>query len=325
MKSAADLLPRVSAGLENLDRTAPCLVGVSGGVDSVVLFDLLHRAGFHHLLIAHFHHGLRGAEADHDAEFTRRLAAKAGVDFVGGRGQTSRRASSRHESLEEAARALRRAFFLRTAKKFDARTIFLGHHAGDVAETLLFHLGRGSGVRGLSSLRSRAPLDRSDVTLVRPLLPFTRQEIEAYARARRLDFCEDQSNASCDHTRNRLRHDVLPMLAAALGFDPVPALARTAEILAAEDALLEALIAPRAQGAQIPARELLREPPALQRRWLHAWLQARTKGAISFDIVERARRMAAPDSKPAKINLPRGFHLRRRAGMLFVTRPEPKK
>jgi tRNA(Ile)-lysidine synthase len=172
----------------------------------------------------------------------------------------------------------------------------------------------------LSSLRGQSPLDRSGIDIVRPLLGFTRQEIAAYAGARRLSLCEDETNSSRAHTRNRLRHEVMPALAAAVGHDPVPALARAAEILAAEDDFFDEWACARALSAQIETRRLQREPVALQRRWLRAWLRAQTGSEIDFETVERARDLAASNEAPAKMNLPRGHHMRRRAGKLFVER-----
>ena len=320
MKKAADLLPRFLQRVRHLPRTAPVIAGVSGGIDSVALLDLLRRAEFRKLAVAHFHHGLRGKSADRDAEFVRALAGETGDPFIAGRGQTRVRAARKRESIEEAARNLRRDFFARAAKKHGATVVFLGHHAGDAAETVLFHLARGGGSRGLSSLRGQSPLDRSGITIVRPLLGFTRQEIAAYAVARRLSFCEDETNNSRAHTRNRLRHDVMPALAGAVGHDPVPALARAAEILAVENDFLDEWAHARASSTQIETRRFAREPFALQRRWLRAWLRERTGSEIDFETVEHARDLALSNESPAKMNLPRGWHLRRRAGKLFVER-----
>ena len=325
MKKAADLLPRFLSRVCDLPRNAPLIVGVSGGIDSVVLFDLLRRAEFRNIIVAHFHHGLRGKEADRDADFVRELSEGSGATFVPGRGRTRQRAASKKESVEEAARKLRRAFFARAAKKHGAKIVLLAHHAGDAAETVLFHLARGGGARGLSSLRERSALDGTDITLIRPLLGFTRQEIASYARSRRLAFREDATNTSRAHTRNRLRHDVLPALAQAVGFDPVTALARAADLLAAEDEALEEVVRARADFAQLETRRLRREPVAIQRRWLRAWLRNRTGIECDYDTIERTRAMALGTNAPAKTNLPRGWHLRRRAGKIFVERPPRRK
>lgn len=325
MKQAADLLPHFLSRVGDLPRTAPVIAGVSGGIDSVVLFDLLRRADFQRIIVAHFHHGLRGKEADRDADFVRQLSEDSGTVFAPGRGRVRERSASKKESLEEAARKLRRAFFARTAKKHGAGIVMLGHHAGDAAETVLFHLARGGGTRGLSSLRERTVLDGTGLALIRPLLGCTRNEIAAYARSRRMAFREDDTNASRAHTRNRLRHDVLPALAQSVGFDPVPALARAADLLAAEDEALEELVRARADAAQLETPRLRREPVAIQRRWLRAWLRGRTGLECDYDTIERARALALGTAAPAKTNLPRGWHLRRRAGKLFVERPPRRK
>ena len=321
MEQPRDLLPRFLAAVADVGRAAPAVVAVSGGRDSVALLDLLGRSEFKNLAVAHFHHGLRAAPADADAAFVRDLAARCGLPFILGRGDTRARARKMGESLEEAARALRRAFLARAARKHGATTVFLGHHAGDVAETLLFHLARGSGPRGMSALRACAALDGTGIDLVRPLLGFGPDEIARYAATRGLEFHTDETNASRAHTRNRLRHDVLPALAEAVGFDPVPPMARAAAILADEDAWLEELVADDARPHVLSTRALAAMPAARQRRVLRAWLRRCAGGEADFATVERARQIALSSAPPAKINLPRGHHLRRRAGQLFVEAP----
>ena len=321
MKASSDLLPRFLAAVAGLDRAAPAIVAVSGGRDSVTLFDLLGRAGFQNLAVAHFHHGLRGAPADADADFVRALAARCGLPFIPGRGDTRAQASKTGESLEEAARALRRAFLARAARKRGASTVILGHHAGDVAETMLFHLARGSGLRGMCALRARAALDATGIALARPMLGFGPGEIARYADARGLEFHTDETNASRAHTRNRLRHDVLPALAEAVGFDPVAPMARAAAILADEDAWLEDLVADDALPEILSTRALAVMPAARQRRVLRAWLRRHAGCEADFATVERARLLALSSAPPAKMNLPHGHHLRRRAGQLFIEAP----
>ena len=320
MKKAADLLPRFVRRVGTKNKKAPVMVGVSGGVDSVVLLDLLQRAGFSRLIVSHFHHGLRGKDAERDAEFVRQLAKDADMKFVLGRGKTRARAKLTKASIEEAARALRREFFAHVAMKHGAAVVFLAHHAGDAAETMLFHLARGGGRRGLGSLRTEADLVEG-VVIIRPLLGFTRAEVETYAKARKLRWREDKSNRSDEFTRNRVRHAVLPALQRAVGHDPVPVMARAGEILAAEDEWMESLVAAEARATQLDVRALRGKPVAQQRRLLRAWLRARSGNEIDFETIERARQVAQSNDQPAKTNLPRGQHLRRRAGKLFVEKP----
>jgi tRNA(Ile)-lysidine synthase len=319
MKKAADLLPRFVRRLGARPKDKPVIVGVSGGVDSVVLLDLLQRAEFAKIVVAHYHHGLRGKEADRDAAFVRELADSCGAKFVLGRGKTRVRAKLAKASLEEAARELRREFFVLVAQKHGAAVVFLAHHAGDAAETMLFHLARGGGRRGLGSLRAEADLVEG-IVIARPLLAFTRAEIKAHAKARKLRWREDESNRSAEFTRNRVRHRVLPVLQRAVGHDPVPVMARAGEILAAEDEWMESLVATEARSAQLDVHALRSKPVAHQRRLLRAWLRARTGDETDFETIERARELALSNDKPAKMNLPRAHHLRRRAGKLFVER-----
>lgn len=316
-----DLLPRFAARLGKSAPAGPAVVAVSGGADSVTLLDLLVRSGFRGLHVAHFDHGLRGARGADDARFSEGLAEELGLPFLRGRGDTRARARKNHESIEEAARALRRAFLARAARRTGSKTVFLGHHANDVAETVLFHLCRGTGARGVGSLRFSSPLGNSGATIVRPLLGFSRAEIGRYAQERGLRWRTDETNASREHTRNRMRLDALPVLAAAAGVDPVPALARAAEIFAAEDDWLEALVAEDARAETLDVRALRQMPPARQRRLLRAWLRRGAGLEIDFESAERALGLADPRATAAKLNLPRGHHLRRKAGKLFVQRP----
>lgn len=316
MKAADAPVRRFIASVGDLPRGQPVVAAVSGGCDSIVMLDLLLRTGFGKVVVAHFNHGLRGKDADTDAAFVSDFAKRRRLPFVLGRGNTRRRAARHRESIEEAARNLRRTFLLRTARKHGADTIFLGHHAGDAAETLLFNLVRGSGSRGLGSMRPRTSV--GGIQLVRPLLGFTRGDIETFASTHGLDFRQDASNASREHTRNRLRLDVIPFLSHAVGFDPIPALARTAEILSAEDDWMNSLIAEDASHPTLSTRALAAMPIARQRRVLQAWLSRLTQSPLDFATLERARLMALSSSPPAKTNLPANHHLRRRSGQLFV-------
>jgi tRNA(Ile)-lysidine synthase len=154
------------------------------------------------------------------------------------------------------------------------------------------------------------------LTVARPLLGVWREEIDAYCGANELAWREDPSNAGREHTRNRLRHDALPALAAAMGRDVRRALWRAAELLRAEDELLSFSSAEtREIGAQLDVGVLRELPLALQRRIIHAWLIRLKVGGVGFEEVEAVRSML--DSRTAKVNLPGARHARRRAGRIF--------
>jgi len=168
------------------------IVAVSGGIDSVVLLDMLVRTGEHDLIVAHFDHGIRNDSAA-DARFVEGLANKYDLPFVTVREELGARAS------EELARN-RRYAFLRTVAKQHEATIATAHHGDDIIETIAINLVRGTGWRGL------AVLSASDI--FRPLLRQTKADIRAHALENRLEWVEDSTNASTDYLRNRVRRVV---------------------------------------------------------------------------------------------------------------------
>ncbi len=187
------------------------VVAVSGGVDSVVLLDLLCRLREEwklHLVVAHFNHQLRGQESDTEESFVKGLAAQRSLEFRAGRADVHAESRKVKCSIQEAARDLRYAFLDGVRRECRCDSIATAHQADDNAETMLFNFIRGTGVRGLSGI----PPVREDVHVIRPILFATREEITAYAAARGLDHVEDSSNAKTEYARNFLRHNVIPLL-----------------------------------------------------------------------------------------------------------------
>lgn len=266
------------------------LVAVSGGLDSVCLMHLLGilaKPSRWELRVAHFHHGLRGADADADAQFVRRLADSLGWPFSIGYGRVTARQAETGESVEAAARELRHRFLSRAAVRFQADCIALGHHAGDQAETVLIRLLRGAGGFGLGAMTAmaRSPVDAS-VSLVRPLLHRTRDELEAIARKQHWEWREDLSNADPRILRNRIRHELLPLLRRKYCPAIDTLLCRTAEITAA-DARLSANSA--AQWLNAKRRPQFQKLPlAIQRAVIRDQLQS-LGVAAEFELTERLR------------------------------------
>jgi tRNA(Ile)-lysidine synthase len=192
------------------DRVA---VAVSGGADSVallrVLLELRQELGVV-LSVAHFHHGIRGAEADADQQFVRELAERYGLELDSGAADVPARARVQKSSLETAARDLRHQWFAALLGKDHGKAdkIATAHTLDDQAETVLMRLLRGTGSRGLAGI---FPMQR-ERRLVRPLLEVTRREVEAYLTAIAQPWREDSSNRDRSHTRNRVRHELLPLL-----------------------------------------------------------------------------------------------------------------
>lgn len=189
------------------------LLAVSGGVDSIVLLDVMARlapALRLRINVAHFDHGLRESSAK-DADFVRDLAQGYGIKPFLGNGDIRRMADEEGRSIEETARRERYAFLERIAKRHRFDVVMTGHTATDNAETLLMNLLRGSGVTGLAGI---PPTRRLTGTCLigRPMLDCTREDVEGYAAARGLKWQEDESNASVEFTRNRVRHELMPLL-----------------------------------------------------------------------------------------------------------------
>ncbi len=185
------------------------LAAVSGGVDSVVLLDVLDHLRCQlgiQVHVAHFNHRLRPG-ADGDEKFVLALAQRYGFPITVG----SRRDSLRGKACsEDQARRMRLAFLSKTAQKIKANAVVLAHTQNDLAETVLMRMIRGCGLSGLRGILAERLLN--GVRLIRPLLGVKRTEIVAYARLRRLKFRQDPTNAQLKFTRNKVRLDLLPLL-----------------------------------------------------------------------------------------------------------------
>lgn len=181
-------------------RDRRCLVAVSGGLDSTVLFYLAcQEIDPKHLVVAHYHHGTRKT-ADLDRELVRRMAKKLGASFV-----TAERPAQKEHASELSLRLDRRDFLKEAKKTQHCEFILTAHHANDQLETLFMRLMRGTGPKGLSGIAEKKG------PWVRPLLSLSRGELESFARENSIAWNEDESNSSRDYLRNRIRHDVIPV------------------------------------------------------------------------------------------------------------------
>lgn len=192
------------------------LVAVSGGLDSMVLLQVLHRLAQSRswrLVVAHFDHQLRGPDSRADARFVARAARALQLDFVQECGEVLAFARETRSSAEMAARILRHRFLARAARATQAPTVALAHHADDQVELFFLRLFRGAGGEGLAGMSwtTVSPED-SGIRLIRPLLDERRMDILEFARTERIRFREDASNRSLDIVRNRVRHALLPEL-----------------------------------------------------------------------------------------------------------------
>jgi len=174
------------------------VVAVSGGVDSVVLLDLLSKSKKLDLVVAHFDHGMR-KDSDKDCRFVEQLSAKYKLLFIGGGARLGKQAS------EEKARKARYDFLNGIKKSEKADAIITAHHQDDVIETIILNVLRGTGRKGITSLKNRSDIQR-------PLIEYSKETIKEYAKLNNLNWVEDPTNASLDYSRNWIRHKIIPKL-----------------------------------------------------------------------------------------------------------------
>jgi tRNA(Ile)-lysidine synthase len=304
----------------------PVLVAISGGRDSIVMLHWLISQGQKNLILCHLNHALRGRESGQDAALIRRLAKQHALPCEIQKRDVAAFAKKHQLSLETAGRQLRHDFLFAMAAKHRAHTVFLAHHADDQAETILANLCRGSSIAGLSGMAQETQLTRGDqrLTLQRPLLEWRRAEIDAYITQHQLIYREDSSNSSLQYRRNRLRHQVLPLLNDIFERDVAPIIARLGRQAQRDDAALSQIAAQLSKihissdGSLLLTPALRAEPPAVLSRLLQTWLvqHLRLTGIETADI-DAALSMLHPGG-PAKVNLPKNRHLRRKAKRLWV-------
>ena len=300
------------------------VVACSGGADSTALLEILANLPEFplNLIAAHLNHMLRGEESDGDERSVRDTAHRYGIRAEISRVDVAALAKKRCLSLEEAGREARYGFFREMAKKHSASAIALGHHREDQAETVLMRLVRGAGGSGLSGMRPRSG------EIVRPLLQLSRSEIEAYLGKAGVTWREDRSNADARFMRNRIRHELLPLL---MTFNPeiVQALNQAAEALAADEEVLERLtslaFASTAESGCASVRfdlsKLFLEPASLRKR-LYRAAAGSVKGdlkRISFIHLADIERLALSRKPNGELNLPGGIRVVRDYGNLVFT------
>lgn len=305
------------------------MVAVSGGADSVALLDILSSLEEFslNLIPAHMNHLLRGGESDADEEFVRQLAFGYGLTAITKRLDVKGIAKKERRSLEDAGRLARYAFLDDVAAAHGTRAVALAHHGDDQAETVLLRLLRGSGGSGLCAM---AP--SSAGRYVRPLLCLRRNEIEEYLKERGLSWREDGSNRNVEFLRNRIRHELIPLLES---YNPAVSerLAATAEALAADEEVLAVLTReafdrhtlPGKGGVRLSIPGVLKEPAAIRMRIFREAIRV-AKGdlaRISFRNLKNIDGLVSSESPNAVISLPDGLRASRRYGEIsFSTEVE---
>jgi len=311
-----------------LDLDRPVVVGVSGGPDSLCALDVLDRGGYP-LIVAHFNHKLRSA-ADADAVTIQHLANRRDLRFMLGEGEVGARAEQENESIEEAARNERYRFLFNCAEEVGAQAVVVGHSADDQVETVLMHLLRGTGMSGLSGMRTRAlPNAWSDhIPLVRPLLGVWRSQILAYCRERGFDPLIDVSNQDMTYFRNRLRYKLIPYLES---YNPAirKLIWRTAEVMRGEMNLVDQMVDAAWQDCLLMQGEgyiavdslsCRRQPLSVQRHIIRRAIASLRPGLrdIGFDAVERALKYLSSSKSYAEVDLISGLKLLSEPGRTWI-------
>jgi tRNA(Ile)-lysidine synthase len=273
-----------------IPRSASCLLAISGGADSMILLracvELQARFDWR-LVVAHFHHQLRGADANADQELVARTAAAHALTFVPGTADVRGVAMATGESLETAARRLRHAFLARIAREHGCDPIAVAHHANDQTELFLMRLLRGAGGGGLGGMKDieASPADPG-IRLVRPFLRITRARLHEAGRELGVTWRDDASNLDLSLLRNRIRHELLPLLTTR--FQPA-----VLDVLDREQRLIrdQAEFARVAAGAWLgrsDREEFSALPVALQREVIR--LQLAQEGVpFHFELIESLR------------------------------------
>lgn len=235
-----------------LERGDRIVVGVSGGADSVcllyVLNELKEKLGIT-LIVVHINHSIRGEDALRDQLYVEELSEKLGLIHYSFKKEVRKLAKKEGLSEEEAGRKARYDTFLEVCKLHKCNKIAIAHNKNDNAETVLFHLFRGSGIKGLSGIDAVRVIqtENGGITLIRPLLCVSRQEIEDYLRLKEITYCTDQTNFSNDYSRNKIRNLILPVAADEINRNTVQHITEAADQLKCIERYLDQLTIQRFQ------------------------------------------------------------------------------
>lgn len=270
------------------------VVGISGGVDSMVLLDLLVASGYR-VIACHVNYHLRGTDADDDEAFVRSACERLDVPFHVHHADPASLKKSRY-SVQAEARRVRYGFFRQILENEHARHIAVAHHLDDQVETLLLNLFRGTGLQGLAAMRPIRKLQTDgDALLIRPLLWARRSEIEQFARERGIAWREDATNESVDYRRNAVRNELMPVIVKHFGEGTVTSIARTAGLVRS---YLEEVIHPHVASAKSKAVERRENGSVLFRAHYLASLPRTVNAQIVLDILHHFK-----DAPPASFEL----------------------
>jgi tRNA(Ile)-lysidine synthase len=309
------------------------VVAVSGGPDSIALLNALVDLRAESLVIAHLNHQLRGAESDDDEAFVRanyeRLAAQNSrrLRFCSERIDVANVLEAGGDNLEAVARQVRYGWLGKVAAESSCAFIATGHTANDQAETVLHHLLRGTGLKGLRGIARRREVTPG-VELIRPLLNVRREQVVTYLNSNAVAYRLDSSNDNLDFTRNRIRHELLPQLATTYNPEIIDVLSRLAVQAAdvydeVEAHALQVLVdveLPRAADQVVLKADSLKQVPRnlLREMCRRIWARERwPMGSMGFRDWDRLAEFLTGNT--AALDLPNGLHARRRAQVVLLS------
>lgn len=323
-----------------------CLVALSGGADSRLLLELSVRALLERepseavgkrIMAAHLHHGIRGEEADRDEAFCRSLCDKLEIPLIVEHADIPTLAAETGESPETVARRVRYDFFVRCMQAHGIPVLLTAHHANDNLETVLDRLLRGSGTKGMGGIPPTRVIglshDDSDLTVIRPLLEWTRRDILEACQEMGLDYVTDSTNLETACTRNRLRHTVIPTLEAVAGEGvPQHAAARLSHAAREDEDCLMRLAEAQAEAARSTDGHGLRldllqaQHPAIAKRMMTILYEHVTaevnpldgSGTLAATHLEALCELVQKGIPESSVSLPRGTQARLRNGWLHI-------
>lgn len=331
----------LSEGL--LAREDAVVVGVSGGPDSMALLHLL--VGFNQQLdwdlkihVAHLNHKLRGDEAEKDAAFVQAASDSLSLPCTIETFDVAEAAKTESMGVEEVSRRQRHAFFERVCLRIGSRIVAVGHHADDNAETILYRIFRGTGLRGLVGIPRVRPLSpNSETRLIRPLLRMSRKTLRAYLADAGMAFREDRTNASNEPTRNRIRNIILPQIEAEVNPQVRDALTRLGEqahwveeyLRETVERTFQSLIVSRTdQEVVLNADALARKSRIVQTELVRLAYRSFGLGEqnLSFAHMVSALELIADPTSGRQLKLPGGMTIEKRYHQLLFSLPsdEPR-
>ena len=319
------ILTKVNKSIKNyglIQKNDRILIGVSGGPDSVALLHILNslsgKLGFS-LFIAHLDHMLR-KDSIKDAEFVKKLSRELKIPLVAGR--VNVKALAKNNSIEEAARNARFAFFFKAARKIRANKIALAHNLDDQAETVLMRVLRGTGLNGISGILPKRKISGYEV--IRPLLEVKRSEIETYLKNNKIRARQDRSNLKDIYFRNKIRNNLLPLLENDYSPNLKELLANLAENSASDYQFLELMAAKTMKGAKTKfnLKKLAKLHISMQRmlfRRAISNLQGNTR-RITFQHIREIEDLILNRPQNSIVDLPKGISVIKKKSLIFYLR-----